>query len=124
MFKNQLLTFYLLSIVLIIIHLAGCKKEEIKGGNTTDQISIDSLKASLYTVEAWDTTTITCYARGDSITYSWECDHGNFNGGGLQIRYAAGQCCVGLNTITCTVSNKEGIVSDTVKINVTRYIDD
>lgn len=124
MTKNQQFTLVLLSITFFTCYTLGCQKKEIDKGNTTDQITIDSLKASLYTVEAWDTTTITCYARGDSITYSWECDHGNFNGGGLQIRYAAGQCCVGVNTITCTVSNKEGKVSDTVKINVTPYIGD
>ncbi|PLW95741.1 MAG: hypothetical protein C0591_10465 [Marinilabiliales bacterium] len=111
-------------LTLIMILLVACQKTDNDNGDTTDLIKIDSLTASFYTVKAWDTTTITCFARGDSITYGWECDHGNFNGGGLQIRYAAGQCCVGLNTITCTVSNKEGIVSDTVKINVTLYIDD
>lgn len=123
MIKNQLLTLFFLSIAFVIIFSEGCKKEEANKGNTTDQITIDSLKASLYTVKAWDTTTITCYARGDSITYSWECDHGNFNGSGIQIKYAAGECCVGVNTITCAVSNTSGQVSDTVKIHVTSYYD-
>ncbi len=111
-------------IVLFISFITACNKTDDTKTNTTDQISIDSLKASFYTVKAWDTTTISCYAIGDSIIYAWECDHGNFNGGGHQIKYAAGECCVGMNTITCTVSNTSGEVSDTVKIHVTSYFED
>ena len=114
----------LLFVLLIIIFLAACHKNNIDEGDTTDLISIDSLRATFYTVKAWDTTTITCYAKGDSIIYSWECDHGNFNGGGHQIRYAAGECCIGINTITSTVSNSTGKVSEEIKIEVTSYYDD
>lgn len=89
--------------------------------DSTDEITIDSLTASVYTVKAWDTTTITCYANGIDLIYAWECDHGNFNGGGTNIKYAAGECCVGLNTITCTVSNKTGQVSRNIQIEVTSY---
>lgn len=89
--------------------------------DSTDEITIDSLTASVYTVKAWDTTTITCYANGFDLIYAWECDHGNFNGGGTNIKYAAGECCVGLNTITCTVSNKTGQVSRNIQIEVTSY---
>ena len=116
---------YLLFIVLFIsCYFFACQKTNIDKGNTTDKIAIDSLTATFYTVKAWDTTTITCFARGDSITYGWECDHGNFNGSGHQIRYAAGECCVGINTITCTVLNDSGKVSDTIKIEVTSYFGD
>ncbi len=112
--------FYTLISAIVIITIS-CKKEDNIGENTTDKISIDSLIANYYTVKAWDTTTITCYATGDSLTYSWECDHGNFNGSGTQIRYAAGECCVGINTITCSISNSLGIVSEDIKIEVTTY---
>lgn len=116
---------YIIPILfLIAILLLACQKTDINNGNTTDQINIDSLTATFYTVKAWDTTTITCYAKGDSIIYGWECDHGNFNGGGYQIRYAAGECCVGINTITCTASNSTGKVSEEIKIEITSYFDD
>lgn len=97
------------------------KKDSDSGTNTTDKIIIDSLTASHYTVKAWDTTTITCYATGQNMIYAWECDHGNFNGGGTQIKYAAGECCVGINTIICTVSNETGHVSEPIQIEVTSY---
>lgn len=115
------LTFLLATLAAIILVISACNKTNNEYQNTTDKIIIDSLTATFQTVKAWDTTTITCYARGDSLIYSWECDHGNFNGGGTQIKYAAGQCCIGINTIFCTVSNNTGEVSDEIKIEVTSY---
>lgn len=112
-----------LFLIFISLFFAACHKYNIDDGNTSDKLAIDSLTATFYTVKAWDTTTITSYARGDSITFGWECDHGNFNGYGHQIRYAAGQCCVGINTITCTVSNSTGKVSEDIKIEVTSYFE-
>ena len=113
-----------LFVIFFIFFLASCHKNNINEGDTTDLILIDSLKATYYVVKAWDTTTITCYAKGDSIIYSWECDHGNFNGSGHQIKYAAGECCIGINTITSTVSNSTGKVSEEIKIEVTSFYDD
>lgn len=110
-----------LLIFLGIIYLLACNKENDTGQDTTDQITIDSLTATYYTVKAWDTTTINCYATGQNLVYSWECDHGNFNGGGTQIKYAAGECCVGINTIICSVSNETGQVSESIQIEVTSY---
>lgn len=113
---------YLIILPLLVCLFLACNKEnEDRIGDTTDQISIDSLTATLYTVKAWDTTTIICYASGVDLIYAWECDHGNFNGSGTQIKYAAGECCVGLNTITCTVSNDFGQVSKDIQIEVTSY---
>ncbi len=113
--------FYSLFVSAILLTLISCQKEDDLKEDTTDKIVIDSLVANYYTVVAWDTTTITCYATGDSLIYSWDCDHGNFNGSGTQIKYAAGECCVGINTITCAISNKLGMVSKSVKIEVTTY---
>ncbi|MCB2218749.1 MAG: hypothetical protein KQI35_00025 [Bacteroidetes bacterium] len=113
---------YIIVITTIFSGLIACEKDkDQKPSDTTDQITIDSLIASLYSVKAWDTATITCYANGIDLVYSWECDHGNFNGGGTQIKYAAGECCIGLNTITCTVSNETGQVTKDIQIEVTSY---
>lgn len=110
----------ILTILAILFFSCGKNNDDIIE-DTTDQISIDSLTASFYTVKAWDTTTINCYATGIDLVYAWECDHGNFNGSGTQIKYAAGECCVGINTISCTVSNEFGQVSDDIQIEVTSY---
>ena len=111
-----------LCLALILLSIFACNKADDGFQNTTDKIVIDSLTATSDTVMAWDTTTITCYARGESLEYYWECDHGNFNGGGTQIKYAAGQCCVGGNTITCKVFNETGAVFKSIKIVVTNYV--
>ena len=116
---NKIYQFFLLAVIVLFF---ACEKEKDKTiEDTTDQITIDSLTATLYTVKAWDSTTITCYALGVDLIYAWECDHGNFNGSGTQIKYAAGECCVGINTITCTVSNHLGQVSENVQIEVLSY---
>jgi len=110
-----------LIVILTAAFMWSCSnKDESKpsGG-----IKIVSLTASLNPVKAWDTTVITVVATGDNLQYGWEANHGSFRGGGPQIRYAAGECCVGLNTITCRVFNDTGEVSDTVMIRVTSFFD-
>lgn len=110
------------AMLLIFLALISCSKQDDDSvQNTSGNISIDSLVATHYSVKAWDTTTIICHARGTNLTYTWECDHGSFNGGGEQIKYAAGECCVGINTITCKVSNETGTVSENIAIEVTSY---
>jgi hypothetical protein len=111
----------LLLAALIIFN--ACEKDNGSNPDTSDQISIDSLTATTLTVKAWDSTTIVCHATGVDLVYAWECDHGNFNGSGIQIKYAAGECCVGINTITCTASNTTGQVSKDIKIQVTSYFE-
>ena len=114
---------YIVSILILASSLMiSCEKDEI-AQVVSDKIQIDSLTATFYTVKAWDSTLIKCYATGDSLTYSWEADHGNFNGSGTQIKYAAGECCVGINTITCTISNETGYASKDIQIEVTSYFE-
>jgi hypothetical protein len=107
--------------ILIILFIWSCSEKD--NNKPSDSIQILSLTASINPVKAWDTTVITIEATGDSLQYGWEANHGNFRGGGKQIRYAAGECCVGLNTITCRVFNNTGEVSDTIMIRVTSYFD-
>jgi hypothetical protein len=106
---------------LFVFFLIACEKESSKTPVVSDEITIDSLIATLYSVKAWDTTTITCYATGADLIYQWECDHGNFSGSGMQVKYGAGECCVGTNNITCKVSNHTGQVKESIQIVVTSY---
>lgn len=104
---------------LLILFLGACSKEDT--ANTAGDIAITALTASLRVVEAWDTTLITVEATGQDLQYGWEANHGDITGSGKTIKYAAGECCVGLNTITCRVFNSTGEVSDTIMIRVTPY---
>jgi len=106
-------------IILFTVLLYACSKT--KNDQPSGNIKIISLSASLNPVKAWDTTVITMEATGTNLQYGWEANHGDFRGSGKSIRYAAGECCVGLNTITCRVFNETGEVSDTVMVRVTSY---
>lgn len=114
--------FRIILILLVIAVFVACAKDDSqKPIDTSDEIIVDSLVASQYSVKAWDTTTISCYAQGVELVYAWEVDHGSINGSGAQIQYAAGECCVGTNTVTCTVSNESGQIVRQIQIEVTSY---
>ncbi|HBS86215.1 MAG: hypothetical protein A2W91_09410 [Bacteroidetes bacterium GWF2_38_335] len=118
--KNVLIPLILISVIFSVI--TSCKKEK-EDEKISDEITIDSLVTDFYTVRAYDTACITVYATGADLEYAWEADHGYITGAGTTIKYAAGECCVGTNTVKCTVSNTTGSVSDTIKINVFSYFD-
>jgi hypothetical protein len=110
-------------IIILLIVAAGlvisCSKKNTE--KSTGDIEIQSLTATLLKIKAWDTTLITMEATGSNLQYGWEANHGSITGNGKTVKYAAGECCVGLNTITCRVFNDTGEASDTIMIRVTSY---
>ena len=98
-----------------------CSCSKGKEEKSTGDIRIQRLTATLNPIEAWDTTMITIEATGSNLQYGWEANHGDFKGCGKTVKYAAGECCVGMNTITCRVFNDNGELSDTIKIRVTTH---
>ncbi len=106
-------------VLILTLFVFSCSKE--KNEKTTGDIHIQSLTASSLKVKAWDTTLITMEATGSNLQFAWEANHGDFKGSGKTVKYAAGECCVGLNTITCRVFNDTGEASDTIMIRVTSY---
>jgi hypothetical protein len=114
-------TIKLISVLGCII-LASCEKNNQENLKLNPDIQILSLEATIKEVMAWDTTTLTVHATGNNISYSWEANHGDILGSGISVKYAAGQCCIGLNTITCRVFNEQGYAEDTIQIRVTPYM--
>ena len=106
-------------IILFAVSFWACSKK--KDAVPSADIKIISLTASVNPVKAFDTTVIVMEAVGDSLRYSWKANHGKLKGSGKVIKYSACESCIGLNTITCTVSNYTGEVSDTVMIRVYSY---
>ncbi|PKP51994.1 MAG: hypothetical protein CVT92_10920 [Bacteroidetes bacterium HGW-Bacteroidetes-1] len=114
----------LLLILFVALILLSCGKEDGKKDVVSDQIKIISLDASQRNIKAWDTTSITVIATGENLSYAWEANHGDIKGSGIHIKYAAGNCCIGMNTITCKVFNETGFVEDTIQIRVRHYLED
>jgi hypothetical protein len=101
----------------------SCSKEEDLPDDT-GAIKIISLSATDTSVKAWtDSVYIQVVAKGDKLQYKWKSNHGTLFGSGTQVGYTAGECCVGLNTITCTVYNDTCSVSKDIYIRVTSYFD-
>lgn len=109
---------FVIFIVLSVSVIACSKKKDTM---PSADIKILSLTATVNPVKAFDTTVITMEAIGDSLQYSWKANHGKLKGSGKEIKYSACESCIGLNTITCTVFNYTGEVSDTVMIRVYSY---
>lgn len=112
----------ILFLSLVVFVLFSCKKSEVPK-KISKEIEILSLDASFRNIRAWDTTSITVIAKGENLSYFWQANHGDIKGTGSQIKYAAGNCCIGLNTITCRVFNETGFVEDTIQIRVRHYLD-
>jgi hypothetical protein len=113
-------TFILLMLLILSMVIPfSCSKEKTEKG--AGDIQIQSLSCTINPIEAWDTTFITMEAIGSNLQYGWEANHGSITGSGKMVKYAAGECCVGLNTIACRVFNDTGEASDTVMIRVTTH---
>ena len=121
-FKYFRLSFILFTFFSIAFYIS-CNKVEDQLADT-GSIKIISLTASDSVLKAWyDTTDIKVVATGDSLKYKWECNHGTLHGSGITVKYMAGECCVGLNTITCTVFNDSSSVSKDINIRITSYFE-
>lgn len=117
--KSIVLKFFIIFIFSASLFVS-CKKEN----NTiivdpTDNLALDSIRATKKSIIVWEEIYITAYARGKNLTFNWKANHGSMSGkDSVTVKYWACPSCVGLNTIECKVSNEYGIVSDTIMIKV------
>ena len=121
---RKYIRFSLIILPLFTITLfISCKKDEDPPADT-GAIKIISLTAADTVLKAWiDTTSIAVVATGENLRYEWECNHGTLHGSGKQVRYMAGECCVGLNTVTCRVYNDTSSISKDIDIRITSYLE-
>lgn len=106
------ITIYLIHFA-IIIFISGCAQPESTvsslGGNNSP--IIDNVLVDPIFINVGTTATIKVSARdpdGDQLSYSWFSSLGDIIGSGPEVRYTAAFCCVGINTITVTVSDTKG----------------
>ena len=115
-------SFIFITLFLSVIFIS-CIKEEDQPSDT-GAIKIISITATDTILKAWvDTANITVVATGDNLNYEWQCNHGTLHGSGSQVQYMAGECCVGLNTVTCRVYNDTSSVSRDINIRITSYFE-
>ena len=119
--------FFRLTFTVIIlsafVSLVSCEKGNDQPTDS-GSIKIVSLTAADTVLKAWlDTTNIDVVAAGENLRYEWSCNHGTLHGSGIKVTYMAGECCVGLNTITCRVFNDSSSVSKDIYIRITSYFE-
>lgn len=121
-FNNLQYPFTALALLAFLFFIS-CDKETDKPTDT-GAIEIVSLTVSDTSLIAWiDTADIVVMATGNNLAYEWSCNHGTLRGSGTNVSYTAGQCCVGLNTITCRVYNESSSTSKDINIRITSYFD-
>jgi len=117
--------FYLcIYVVFAVFILFACEKEYVDPveEDNTSAIKFISLEASSYSVEIFDTVYIKAVAEGKDLMYEWQKNSGTLIGSGNEVIYWGCYSCVGINTITCKVSNDSGHVSKSINIEVkTRF---
>ena len=115
--KKALTLFACFSIMLLF----SCKHEpQILPVDPSDNLAIDSIRATKTVIPIWEEIWVTVYARGQNLSYNWSANHGSMSSAdSVTIKYWACPSCIGLNTIECKVSNDYGTVTDTIMIRVT-----
>lgn len=110
--------------LIAVLFLTGCMQPESNvvsfEGNqspiikklTADKLGIKSGGFTTITVEAVDPD-------GGELDYSWHAFLGDIIGSGSTVRYTASYCCLGVNTITLTVTDAAGAkVSQSINIEI------
>ncbi len=116
--KFRILTIIVLSVVFLI----SCEKEDSPAANvettTPEIVSLSSDKSNI-NFGGEEFATISCEATGGGLSFVWEVDLGDIfvlNEDGSQVRFTGSECCIGEKIITCTASNDNGSVSETIVI--------
>jgi hypothetical protein len=115
------------TFVFAIIGLAffsSCDKEGTNSNLQTEMPAIDSLttNSTRITYGGDDPAILKCFATGGGLNYIWEVDLGDLfvlNNEGSEVQFTASPCCIGEKTITCTVANDQGKVSESIAITIT-----
>ena len=112
--------FWHISIILGILLFFACEKEYVDPieEDNTSAIEFISLEASSYSVKVFDTVYIKAIAEGEDLVYKWQKNSGTLKGEGNEVIYWGCYSCIGVNTITCEVSNDSGHVSKSINIEV------
>lgn len=101
----------------------SCKKEDKKPENTqavnSIPLSFTELKAQSPGIHVGETTLITAVVTGSNLVFNWSCTAGTVVGEGAEVTYGSScTSCIGLNSITCTVSDGNTSVTKSIEVSV------
>ncbi|MBA3664612.1 MAG: hypothetical protein H0W61_10435 [Bacteroidetes bacterium] len=99
--------------------MLSCKKKDTKKPSTAPEFTYTSLTTDASVLKQGDVTNIKATVNG-SVSYAWSITAGSLFGNGSSVVFAAGSCCTGNHTVTCTVTDSNNnSESKAVVINVT-----
>lgn len=110
------------SICILFPLVWACSDKDSPTPVNYGNLKILGLTASTDTIHAWDTTTLRVKTNVPFELVQWEANHGTLLGSGASIVYSAGSCCLGTNTITCTVQSLNEKDTASIKIHVLPYV--
>ena len=100
----------------------ACGEKDVPEPIVNGNLKILGLSATTDTIHAWDTTTLKVITNVPCDRSQWEAIHGTLLGSGASIIYSAGSCCLGTNTITCTIQSQNEKDTASIKIHVLPYV--
>lgn len=101
---NDMKKYILVSIFLVLLTLAGCKKDEnVLNPKTFTFVSLTATKSEISINEV---TNIIANATGENLTYGWSCSEGAIFDDGPDVKFSI--CHSTKVRVTCTVSDVSG----------------
>ena len=94
-----------LSVILIIV-VAGCKKDNAPAGNSNIPLNFVSLQAESDTVIVDAYVNITANATGENLSFIWSAPQGTILGSGKTIKFTI--CHATQTQVECTVKDAAG----------------
>lgn len=110
-----------LTVILPLLLILGCSDSILGTANDeSGDLEIISMTADPEIIYVGSTSKVTIKTNmEEGLTYRWWASLGYIIGSGSEVQYSASSCCVGVNSITCTVSDDNGNeVSKSVLVRV------
>jgi hypothetical protein len=97
--------FKIIFVLLLMLSLFACKKDEIPDNGSSQELVFHSLIADSDTIAAGTSTTIRASVEGYLLTYYWSASAGSLLGGGNEVTFVTSPCLQGKYAINCEVKD-------------------
>jgi hypothetical protein len=86
----------------LLVIFSGCEDD---GPCSGEPLVFSSLTVTPDTLETGEYADVVAVASGCRLSYRWSVTKGDILGTGAEVVFAASPCAIGVNTITCTVTD-------------------